>query len=322
MPLIQSDRFSRLIGNLWLAKPQAIHQLRQRFELPECAIGAIQVQTQIMLAQSIIGQKTPISNQSELAPTTQSVLSTQRLESRPTSPAPTTRYVPVAPPVAPATRIVASTTRIVASTTRMVAPATWPVAPVATVEDNPLQLMENWDELCSTIKLCDKCKLCYGRSQVVIERGNRNGRWMFIGEGPSEDEDLQGLPFLGSSGQLLDKMIAAMNLDIASEVYITNVVKCRPPQSRNPEQEEIWACNSYLQNQIMLVNPAIIITLGRYAAQTLLKSELALGKLRGKVHHYQEIPLIVTYHPDYLLRTPGAKKDAWSDLQLAMQVLK
>ena len=176
----------------------------------------------------------------------------------------------------------------------------------------------NWEQLAHKVSICENCKLCENRTQTVLERGNRSARWMFIGEGPGEQEDLQGRPFVGASGQLLDKMIAAMKLDTEQDVYIANVIKCRPPRNRNPEPEEISSCKNYLLQQINLVKPQMIITLGRYAVQTLLDTELAVGKLRGKVHHYQSIPLIATYHPSYLLRTPSAKKDAWDDLQLAM----
>lgn len=177
----------------------------------------------------------------------------------------------------------------------------------------------NWEQLAHKVSICENCKLCENRTQTVLERGNRNAKWMFIGEGPGEQEDLQGRPFVGASGQLLDKMIAAMQLNTENDVYIANVIKCRPPRNRNPEPEEISSCKNYLLQQINLVKPQMIITLGRYAAQTLLDTEIAVGKLRGKVHHYQDIPLIATYHPSYLLRTPSAKKDAWDDLQLAMR---
>ncbi len=182
---------------------------------------------------------------------------------------------------------------------------------------NTLENM-NWEQLAHKVSICENCKLCENRTQTVLERGNRNAKWMFIGEGPGEQEDLQGRPFVGASGQLLDKMISAMKLNTENDVYIANVIKCRPPRNRNPEPEEISSCKNYLLQQIKLVNPQMIITLGRYAVQTLLDTELAVGKLRGKVHHYQNIPLIATYHPSYLLRTPSAKKDAWDDLQLAM----
>lgn len=179
-----------------------------------------------------------------------------------------------------------------------------------------------WDDLCFTIKECTKCLLCKGRTQVVIERGNRNADWMFVGEGPGEQEDLQGKPFVGASGKLLNKMIAAMKLNHDSDVYICNVVKCRPPQNRNPEPYEIRACKDYLLRQVDLVKPKIIIALGRFASQTLLDSNLATGKLRGQVHQFNTIPLIVTYHPSYLLRNSNAKKDAWADLQLAMRLFQ
>lgn len=178
-----------------------------------------------------------------------------------------------------------------------------------------------WKPLVKEIQTCEKCKLCNGRTHTVIERGNRNAKVMFIGEAPGEQEDIQGVPFVGASGQLLDKMIGAMKLDIYNDIYIANVVKCRPPKNRNPEPDEIAACNNYLINQIELINPQIIITLGRFAAQTVLKTDVAVGKLRGKIHKYENIPVIVTYHPSYLLRTPTAKKDSWEDLQLAMKYL-
>lgn len=177
----------------------------------------------------------------------------------------------------------------------------------------------NWEQLAHKVSICENCKLCENRTQTVLERGNRSAKWMFIGEGPGEQEDLQGRPFVGASGQLLDKMIAAMKLNTEEDVYIANVIKCRPPRNRNPEPEEINSCKNYLLQQIKLVKPQMIITLGRYAVQTLLDTELAVGKLRGKLHHYQDIPLIATYHPSYLLRAPSAKKDAWDDLQLAMR---
>ena len=183
----------------------------------------------------------------------------------------------------------------------------------------PENLIDNWSELQEKIFNCNKCNLCYGRSNVVIERGNREANWMFIGEGPGAEEDKYGTPFVGNSGKLLDKMIQAMKLSPESDVYICNVVKCRPPYNRNPEKDEINSCENYLFSQINLVKPKIIITLGRFASQTLLQSDLATIKLRGKVYKFKNIPVIVTYHPAYLLRNPDAKKDAWLDLQLAMK---
>ena len=193
-------------------------------------------------------------------------------------------------------------------------------APVKIIDKEASKsLIQNWDTLVSEINNCAKCELCHGRQNVVIERGNRTAKWMLIGEGPGEQEDIQGKPFVGASGQLLQKMLGAMNLNPETDVYICNVVKCRPPSNRNPEPGEIETCKNYLFSQIALVKPQIIITLGRFAAQTLLNTTKATGKLRGEVHNYQNIPLIVTYHPSYLLRNPAAKKDAWADLQLAMK---
>lgn len=188
---------------------------------------------------------------------------------------------------------------------------------VATTSTN---LILDWNVLVDKINNCTLCNLCDGRTNVVIERGNRSAPWLFVGEGPGEEEDRQGISFVGKSGQLLDKMIAAMKLNKDTDVYICNVVKCRPPYNRNPEIEEINSCSNYLFSQIELVKPKIILTLGRFASQTLLNSNLAVGKLRNQVHKFRDIPLIVSYHPAYLLRNPDAKKDAWSDLQLALKV--
>ncbi|HMT02271.1 MAG TPA: uracil-DNA glycosylase [Burkholderiales bacterium] len=184
------------------------------------------------------------------------------------------------------------------------------------------KLINNWEELQETVTNCNKCDLCYGRKNVVIERGSRAAKWMFIGEGPGAEEDKQGLPFVGVSGQLLDKMIAAMKLSPQNDAYICNVVKCRPPYNRNPEKTEINACQNFLFSQIDLIKPKIIVTLGRFASQTLLNTDLATGKLRGKVYKFNDIPVIVTYHPAYLLRNPEAKKDAWVDLQLAIKTIE
>jgi uracil-DNA glycosylase len=186
--------------------------------------------------------------------------------------------------------------------------------------NKPQELITNWDALTSKINNCTDCSLANGRKNLVIERGNRLASWMFIGDAPSESEDIEGLPFVGAAGELLDKMLLAMKLDKNSDVYICHTVKCRPPHNRNPESSEIEMCNNYLLSQINLVKPKIIITLGRIAAHTLLKTNLAIAKLRNHVHYIDgDIPLIVTYPPAYLLRNPAVKKDAWEDLQLAMK---
>lgn len=179
----------------------------------------------------------------------------------------------------------------------------------------------SWDKLTDLINNCTDCRLCNTRKNLVIERGNRTSQWMFVGEAPGENEDLEGRPFVGSAGQLLDKMLGAMKLDPEKDVYICNTVKCRPPQNRNPEADEIALCNNYLLSQINLVKPKIIVVLGRIAAHTLLKTTQATSKLRNTVHYVEgNIPVIVTYHPAYLLRNPAAKKDTWEDLQLAMKI--
>lgn len=187
---------------------------------------------------------------------------------------------------------------------------------------NNENLIDNWDDLTNSINKCTNCNLCNGRKNVVIDRGNRNAKWMFIGEAPGENEDIQGSPFVGASGELLNKMITAMKLNPEHDVYICNVIKCRPPYNRNPEPDEVAKCNHYLLSQINLVNPDIIITLGRFASQTILNTDAAVNKLRSKAHQFNNIPVIVTFHPSYLLRNPAAKKDAWEDLQLAMKVFK
>jgi uracil-DNA glycosylase family 4 len=184
----------------------------------------------------------------------------------------------------------------------------------------PQDLINNWDSLVSSINICNKCDLSNGRQNTVIDRGNRQAKWMFIGEAPGEHDDVKGVPFVGASGELLDKMITAMKLDVNNDVYICNVIKCNPPYNRNPESHEVNMCNNYLLSQINLVKPQIIIALGRFASQALLSSDLATNKLRGQVHSIKNIPVIVTYHPAYLLRNVAAKKDAWEDLQLAMKV--
>jgi len=151
--------------------------------------------------------------------------------------------------------------------------------------------------------------------------GDKNADWFFIGEGPGEQEDLQGKPFVGPAGKLLDEMLKALGLSRFKQVYIANVVKCRPPQNRVPKPDEIQSCLPYLLEQIRLVEPKIIVVLGKTAATALLERDEALAKLRGNIHAFAGIPLIVTYHPAYLLRNPADKKKSWQDLQLAWQVI-
>jgi DNA polymerase len=169
---------------------------------------------------------------------------------------------------------------------------------------------------------CTACGLCRGRRQAVFGMGPEQARWLVVGEAPGEQEDRQGLPFVGRSGQLLDAMLAAVGMSRERDVYIANVIKCRPPGNRNPKPEEIAACRPYLMRQIALLKPERILVLGRFAAQTLLETDAAIGSLRGRVHTLQtdagQIPMVVSYHPAYLLRSPGEKARAWQDLQLAI----
>lgn len=161
---------------------------------------------------------------------------------------------------------------------------------------------------------CMRCKLCHGRKSIVVGEGNSHASVVFVGEGPGEQEDLQGRPFVGKAGQLLDRMIEAICLD-RSQVYIANVVKCRPPGNRNPEYDEIQACNPFLHQQIDAIRPKVIVALGKFAAQTLLGTEEKISSLRGQFHSYRGAKLMPTFHPAYLLRNPSSKREAWIDLQ-------
>lgn len=188
----------------------------------------------------------------------------------------------------------------------------------------------DWDALQAAVSGCRACGLCSQRSRTVFGTGDRQARWMVVGEAPGENEDRQGEPFVGQAGQLLDNMLGAIGLnrsvqgtqDGQSGVYITNTLKCRPPANRNPEPGELQTCAPYLQRQVALVQPRVILAMGRFAVQSLLGSTEPLGKLRGRLHHYQGVPVVVTYHPAYLLRNPVDKAKAWADLCLALQALQ
>ena len=165
---------------------------------------------------------------------------------------------------------------------------------------------------------CSRCGLRAGRKQVVVSRGNPSAALMFVGEGPGADEDAQGLPFVGKAGQLLDKMIAAMGLG-PDDVYITNIVKCRPPNNRKPEPDEMAACMPFLSEQLALVEPRVVVALGATAAEGLLGTRVAITRARGQWKLYRTtIPLMLTYHPAYLLRSPEAKREVWADLQAVL----
>lgn len=180
-----------------------------------------------------------------------------------------------------------------------------------------------WGELREAVRACRACGLCQGRKQAVFGVGAESGPWLFVGEGPGADEDEQGEPFVGQAGRLLDAMLAAADLARGRDAYIANVVKCRPPGNRTPTLDEAAACGAFLDRQIDLVAPKIIVALGKTAATRLLGNEHAsLGSLRGKVHRYRGTPLVVTYHPAYLLRNLPDKAKAWEDLLFARRTLR
>jgi len=180
----------------------------------------------------------------------------------------------------------------------------------------------DWDALTRAVASCTACKLQQTRTQGVLGVGDRHAEWLIIGEAPGADEDRQGEPFVGQAGKLLDAMLAAIGLKRGENVYITNVLKSRPPGNRNPEADEIAACMPYLLSQIELIRPKIIVALGRFAAQNLLQTDEPIGRLRGRVHRFQDIPLVVTYHPAYLLRNLPDKARAWEDLCLARRTMR
>jgi len=161
---------------------------------------------------------------------------------------------------------------------------------------------------------CRRCKLHSGRTNIVFGTGSPKAKLVFVGEGPGRDEDLQGKPFVGLAGQLLTKIIQAIQLT-REEVYIANIIKCRPPGNRNPESDEIQSCEPFLRKQLQAIRPGLICALGNFAAQTLLQTEERISLLRGRFHRYQGIPLMPTYHPAYLLRNPNFKRDVWEDMK-------
>jgi len=178
----------------------------------------------------------------------------------------------------------------------------------------------SWEKLQAEIAVCRLCPLCETRTQTVFGDGNPQADWLFIGEGPGQHEDEQGKPFVGKAGLLLTEMIRALGM-AREDVFITNIVKCRPPNNRDPQADEIASCNGYLRRQIAFIQPKIILAVGRIAAQTLLATDTPLSGLRGKVHRYDGTPVVVVYHPAYLLRSLLEKRKAWQDLQLALQTI-
>ncbi|MEX3613422.1 MAG: uracil-DNA glycosylase [Burkholderia gladioli] len=190
-------------------------------------------------------------------------------------------------------------------------PSAQPAAAVASIAGL------GWDELEARVAECQGCRLCEKRTQTVFGVGDREADWILVGEAPGENEDKQGEPFVGQAGKLLDSMLHALSLERSNNVYIANVIKCRPPGNRNPELDEVARCEPYLQRQVALVKPKLIVALGRFAAQTLLKSDGSIASMRGRVHQYEGVPVIVSYHPAYLLRSLPDKSKAWADLCLA-----
>ena len=184
----------------------------------------------------------------------------------------------------------------------------------------PLQYL-SLPELEPVVKQCTECRLHQGRTHVVFGVGNPRAELMFVGEAPGRDEDVQGEPFVGRAGQLLTRIIEAIGLK-RSDVYIANVIKCRPPDNRNPEPDEIARCEPYLIRQVELIQPKVIVALGTYAAQTLLRTTLPISQLRGRFHTYHGSKLMPTFHPAFLLRNPERKRAVWEDMQMVQRALR
>jgi uracil-DNA glycosylase len=179
----------------------------------------------------------------------------------------------------------------------------------------------DWRELKLAVPACTACGLHKGRTQTVFGVGDENADWLLVGEAPGAEEDRLGEPFVGQAGRLLDNMLAALDLMRGRNVYIANVLKCRPPANRNPAPEEIAQCAPHLLRQIALIKPKLILAMGRFAVQTLLNTEASISSLRGRVHRYAGVPLVVTYHPAYLLRSLPEKAKAWEDLVFAKRTI-
>jgi DNA polymerase len=215
---------------------------------------------------------------------------------------------------------------------RIVAPVQQPIAEIEPepeivmtanhpVDDLPsYSNPDEWDALKTEVQTCILCDLCNTRTQTVFGSGNQHADWLIIGEAPGEQEDKQGLPFVGVAGQLLTEMLRAIGLS-RDEIFMTNILKCRPPNNRDPHVDEIKHCKDYLQRQQQRIQPKIILAVGRIAAQALLDTNEPLANLRGKVHTFNNTPLVVVYHPAYLLRSLPEKRKAWQDLQFAKQTV-
>jgi uracil-DNA glycosylase family 4 len=179
-----------------------------------------------------------------------------------------------------------------------------------------------WIEIKQAVPACTACALHKTRTQTVLGVGDENADWLLVGEAPGAEEDRLGEPFVGQAGKLLDNMLAAIGLKRGDNVYIANVLKCRPPGNRNPEPDEVAKCTPFLKQQIALIRPKLIVAMGRFAAQTLLATDATISSLRGRVYKYEGVPLIVTYHPAYLLRNLPDKVKAWADLVFAKKTMQ
>jgi uracil-DNA glycosylase len=227
--------------------------------------------------------------------------------------------VPLRPAIRPAAPIPSpAAPRVIVEATPVArAPVTSALQPRA----NGIETMD-WDSLADTVATCRACKLCAGRRNTVFGVGDRQADWLVVGEAPGEQEDLQGEPFVGQAGKLLDNMLKALGVDRQHNVYIANVLKCRPPGNRNPEPEEVAQCEPFLRRQVELLQPKVILAMGRFAVQSLLETTEPIGKLRGRAHRYMDVPVVVTYHPAYLLRNLPDKAKAWADLCLARELMR
>lgn len=194
-----------------------------------------------------------------------------------------------------------------------------PETPAAPGRASAIARMD-WRDLAASVGGCTACGLCSTRQKTVFGAGNREAAWMIVGEAPGAEEDERGEPFVGQAGRLLEAMLGALALKREHDVFIANVLKCRPPGNRNPTPQEVAHCAPYLTRQVALVKPRLLLLMGRFAAQTLLESEASIASLRGRVHQVGATPAIVTYHPAYLLRTPLDKARAWEDLLFARAV--
>lgn len=189
----------------------------------------------------------------------------------------------------------------------------------ADVQRGPAVDGMDWDTLRETVSACTLCGLAASRSNTVFGVGNPDADWLIVGEAPGAEEDRRGEPFVGRAGKLLDEMLRAIG-QRREDVFIANILKCRPPNNRDPKADEVAACRPYLERQIELIKPRIILAVGRIAAQNLLASDDPVGRMRGRAHELDGIPLVVTYHPAYLLRSPSQKNKAWQDLCLATRL--